>query len=393
KFKQNSFELPIVKLFGKNIHHLPLSNEIKNQINDLIGRALMSNQVEFFECKINILEEIRTYELRFTKCGYNRVVVIVRDISKRKTEEGKIKKLLDKERTLNQDLEFQNEMMARKEEELAQVNNRLVLQNENLFQTTRELRKSREKLKETLKVLEERNFELDQFVYKTSHDLRSPLSSVLGIINLMKIDREPGRQDEYVARIESSIQRLDVFIQSMLNFSRNHRAELKPERINYQQILEHCVEDLKYISHYKEIQIEWQIQGAHVDFQSDTQRIKIIFNNIISNAIKYQDFGKEDRYIRVNIQIVPEKTTIIFEDNGIGIEKEYLKDIYKMFFRATEESEGSGLGMYIVKQTVNKLKGKISIDSAGSGQGLTVKVDLPNHKKQKELAPPSPIEG
>ena len=385
KSKHNSFELPIVKLFGKNIQNLPLSSIIKQEALKLIRKSLNTNQVEFFECEIKVMEEIHQYEARFIKSGVDHVLLIVRDITKRKLEEEKIKELLEKERTLNQDLERQNEMLARKEEELAQANTQLIRQNESLSKTTHELRKSRENLKEALKTLEERNFELDQFVYKTSHDLRSPLSSVLGIINLMKIDTAPERSLEYIDRIESSILRLDDFIQSMLNYSRNNRVEIKPELIDYIEIVNNSINDLKYYKNFDSIRIHWEVSGEQVDFHSDALRIKIIFNNIISNAIKYQDLQKDDRHIRIKIYVAQDKTLLHFQDNGIGIEKEYLKNIYKMFYRATEEAEGSGLGLYIVKQTVDKLRGKIHIDSEGAQQGLRVEVELPNLKKVKKV--------
>ncbi|MDX2301500.1 MAG: PAS domain S-box protein [Microscillaceae bacterium] len=385
KNKHNSFELPIVKLFGKNIQNLPLSAEIKQEMINLIKKAIHSNQVEFFECEIKVQEEVHQYEARFIKSGSDLVLLIVRDITKRKHEEEKIKELFEKERTLNYDLEKQNEMLARKEEELAQANTQLILQNESLSNTTHELRKSRENLKEALKTLEERNFELDQFVYKTSHDLRSPLSSVLGIVNLMKIDKDPERLIEYIDRIESSILRLDDFIQSMLNYSRNNRVEIKAEPIDYVELVNHSIDDLKYYKNFDSIRIDWEISGEHIDFHSDALRVKIIFNNIISNAIKYQDLQKKDRFIRIKITVTNEKTYLCFQDNGIGIEREYLKNIYKMFYRATEEAEGSGLGLYIVKQTVDKLKGHIHIDSEGIHKGLTVEVNLPNLKKLKKI--------
>ena len=385
KSKHNSFEVPIVKLFGKNIKHLPLASPIKQEAQRLIRKALHTNQVEFFECEIKVMNAVHQYEARFIKSGLDQVLLIIRDITKRKLEEEKIKELLEKERTLNFNLEKQNEMLARKEEELAQANTQLVLQNESLSKTTHELRKSRENLKEALKTLEERNFELDQFVYKTSHDLRSPLSSVLGIINLMKIDTAPERTTEYMDRIESSILRLDDFIQSMLNYSRNNRVEIKPEPIDFIEIVNNSINDLKYYKNFDSIRIHWEVSGEQVDFHSDALRIKIIFNNIISNAIKYQDFQKTERNIRIKIHVKHDKTLLNFKDNGIGIEKEYLKNIYKMFYRATEEAEGSGLGLYIVKQTVDKLKGNIHIDSEGASQGLLVELELPNLKKEKKV--------
>jgi PAS domain S-box-containing protein len=239
---------------------------------------------------------------------------------------------------------------------------------------------AQEQLQETLKTLEERNFELDQFVYRTSHDLRSPLNSILGMVNLMKLDSDEQMLPEYINRIEGRINRLDDFINSMLSYSRNSRAELKNEKVDYRDIIEQCLEDLKYYKGFEDVKIDLEISGENNEFFSDVLRNKIVCNNLISNAIKYQDFDKQVRLLKIKVQIDSEKTCLCFIDNGIGIKPEYLQNISKMFFRATEEAEGTGLGMYIVKQTIDKLGGTISIHSEGHQKGVEVRVEIPNQK-------------
>lgn len=382
-FRLKDYEFKVIpnNPIGKSVLDVDFPKKVKNRIIGVIRNALQSGLVEFYEVELPIDNYILHYEARFVKCATNEVLVIVRDISKRKQEETKIIELLEKERCLNHNLEVQNEKLAMQEKELAIANEQLVLQNENLSKTTKELRVSREKLKEALRTLEERNFELDQFVYKTSHDLRSPLTSILGIINLIKLEKDQSYFMDYTHMIEGRILRLDDFIQSMLHYSRNNRSDLQTEKIDYHNILEECLDDLKYYKHFDSIEKKWHIEGQDTAFFSDILRLKILFANIISNAIKYQDFDKKHRFIEVRIKVETEKTILIFSDNGIGIEEAYLKDIYKMFYRATEASEGSGLGLYIVKQTVDKLKGQIVMLSAGNKAGLEISIELPNRKK------------
>ncbi len=385
KSRQDEKNTPVLQVLGNDVQYLAVDNEVKQEILRRIQEAIEHDRVSFYEWEMLVEGRKRSYEARFLKSGQNHAVMVIRDISQRKQEELRVKELLDNERKLNQNLERQNEKLANKEEELAQANRQLVLQNESLSRTTQELIRSKESLKHALKALEERNFELDQFVYKTSHDLRSPLSSILGIVNLMKMDDHPDRVREYTERIESSVLRLDAFIQSMLSYSRNNRSEVNSEKIDYKQIINHCLDDLQYYKNFDKIRIDWQIEGEEVEFHSDPLRLKIVFNNIISNAIKYQDFSKNVRFISIQVKVYPDKTHMEFKDNGIGVEKEFLKDIYKMFYRATEEAEGSGLGLYIVKQTVDKLGGFITIESEGIGQGLRVKVEIPSQKTLKQV--------
>jgi PAS domain S-box-containing protein len=371
---------PNTKMVGRNVLDFAIPKKIKNRFLNLIAQAKNSQEVAFYEFEIPMFRQSHVFETRFINSGENRILVIVRDITKRRYEEHKVKELLSQAQLLNENLETQNQKLAQQEEKLAQVNLHLRQQNQTLEQAKDDLLHSQNQLQETLKTLEERNFELDQFVYKTSHDLRSPLSSVLGIIHLLNIEPDAERIPEYINRIEGRILRLDDFIQSMLHYSRNNRAEAKIQLIHLDELVDECLEDLKFYKNFDQVEINSQIIVDDTDFCSDLLRLKIIFANLISNAIKYQDFDKTQRHINIIVQAKKEKIVFSIDDNGIGIAPEYLENIYNMFFRATEASEGSGLGLYIVKQTIDKLQGIIQIKSEGLGKGLQVQVEIPNLK-------------
>jgi signal transduction histidine kinase len=109
-------------------------------------------------------------------------------------------------------------------------------------------------------------------------------------------------------------------------------------------------------------------------FYSDRWRLKVILNNIISNAIRYRN-GR-DPVIKVNVDVTDQGAAVSIEDNGKGIAKEHLKNVFRMFYRATDDGAGSGLGLYIVKETIDKLNGSILIDSE-EGKGTTVRLLIP----------------
>ncbi len=368
------------KIKGKHFGELPLPDYIKDRIEQLTKEVQQRREVIVEEFEFLLLRQQRAFEMRFIRSGKDRILVIARDTTKRRQEENRIRELLTQAQQLNKNLELQNERLALQEEQLAQANTSLVEQNEYLENTKNALLESQTQLQDTLKTLEERNFELDQFVYKTSHDLRSPLSSVLGIIHLLNIEPDSSRIPDYIRRIEGRILRLDDFIQSMLHYSRNNRSEVKSQLIHFDDLLEDCIDDLKFYKNFDQVSINMQEAHFPKNFYSDPVRIKIIFANLISNAIKYQDYEKTQRYINISVQSAQEKALLLVEDNGIGVDIAYLENIYNMFFRATEASEGSGLGLYIVKQTVDKLKGTIQIHSEGLGKGLLVRVEIPNLK-------------
>ena len=114
------------------------------------------------------------------------------------------------------------------------------------------------------------------------------------------------------------------------------------------------------------------------DFRTDKWRIAEIFRNLISNSIKYRDFEKLNAEININVQINAERAVILFSDNGIGISTADQSKIFDMFYRASIQSDGSGLGLYIVKNAVEKLGGLLKITSQ-LGKGTTFELKLPNH--------------
>lgn len=265
-----------------------------------------------------------------------------RDISSRKKNEEKV-------RVLNEGLISQNWKLATQEEEL----------------------------KATLEELSERNFELDQLMYKTSHDLRSPLSSILGLVNLAHLDSNKENHIAYFNKIEGRIKKLDEFIKSMLNYARVNRSEVTYEQINLPELINSSVAELQYQESFSSLKIIVSETNKNVIFKSDPFRIKIVIANVISNAFKYYN-PMIKSYLKIGIHITPQAATIVFRDNGIGIKKEYAPRIFDMFYRATEKSQGSGLGMYIVKQAIDKLKGSIKVKSVFA-KGTTIEIIVPNN--------------
>jgi signal transduction histidine kinase len=222
------------------------------------------------------------------------------------------------------------------------------------------------------------NSELDRFVYSASHDLRAPLMSVKGLLNMIKIDPDRKNVDHYLNLIERSVGKLDHFISDIINYSRNSRMDLMPKEINFHDLLQESIDSLKFMDGADKVRSIRDITIA-APFYSDYSRLLIIFNNIISNAVRYRDSWKEDSWLKVDIATTTEHAIIQFSDNGVGIADEYVEKIFKMFFRANADSKGSGLGLYIVKSACEKLNGTIQVNSK-LGEGTTFRIQIPNSK-------------
>jgi len=108
---------------------------------------------------------------------------------------------------------------------------------------------------------------------------------------------------------------------------------------------------------------------------SDPTRLQIIFNNLISNACRYSDLAKNESFVEINITHSADSTQIEVSDNGIGIAPRYMDKIFDMFYRATNTSDGSGIGLYIVREAIHKLGGIINVDSK-LGEGTAFHMEL-----------------
>ena len=231
--------------------------------------------------------------------------------------------------------------------------------------------------------LKQTNFELDSFVYRASHDLRAPLRSVLGLLNLIRMESAETQKAAYINLAEKSINKLDSFILDLTNFSRNSRMEVQREEIDFQEVISECLDNLKYMEHADKVDVRVEISEEN-PFMSDVGRMSILFQNLISNAIKYHRLSA-DSYVKIKVLTNEEGASIEVSDNGKGIQAEYLSRIFEMFFRASEDSYGSGLGLYITRQVVEKLGGKIEVDSVYN-EGSSFRVFLPQ-PENSEITP------
>lgn len=221
------------------------------------------------------------------------------------------------------------------------------------------------------------NTELDKFVYSVSHDLRAPLTTMLGLVDYSREITDKEHMLECLGMLTESIKKLDGFILDILHYSRNSRIELVKEEINFREMLKDFMILPKFLNpDAPDVKIKLEIDDA-IPFYSDKYRVGVVLNNLVSNAIRYKNHDAETHTIHINVNISDLGARVIIKDNGIGISKEHHQRIFDMFFRVSEDSVGSGLGLYIVKEAIDKLKGNIEIESE-VGKGTTFRVYIPH---------------
>lgn len=242
------------------------------------------------------------------------------------------------------------------------------------FDVTEKMQAEQE-LERQNKELLKANHELDNFVYKFSHDLRGPLTSLLGLVNLARACDEEAELTQTLDLQERSVTKLDNYVKLIGEFTRNARSPVTHELVDLQELLDEC------LTHYgpaaREQHIELSGEAKAENCHADLSRLRIILNNLMSNAIKYYDPNKDKRTLQLELARENGTITLLVRDNGRGIPSEHVPKAFDMFYRAHSNSVGSGLGLYIVKETVEKMKGQVELTSE-EGAFTQFLVQIPN---------------
>lgn len=238
-----------------------------------------------------------------------------------------------------------------------------------------ELKKTQKTIVTKNQELQKLNNELDNFVYRVSHDLRGPLLSIKGLVSLiLSVEELDDNLLEYIHLIDTSTTRLDGTIQEILEFSRNARLEIHRETFNIHDMVQGIFDDLRFAS---EDQLTMTYESLCGDtIYSDKYRLSTLLKNIIGNAVKYRKTGINDSYVHFKMAETDQKIIISVEDNGEGIAEENIGKIFKMFYRGSNTGIGTGLGLYICKEIVDKLGGSLEVVSK-FGEGSKFMITLP----------------
>jgi PAS domain S-box-containing protein len=223
------------------------------------------------------------------------------------------------------------------------------------------------------------NEELDNFVYRVSHDLRAPITSVLGLTDLLlNHEKEPEKQRKMLRMIQTSLQKQDKFIRDILDYSRNARLQVKREAVHIEELTKEIIAQMAPAGQAEGISVN-VIQKGEGTLYTDRYRMGIILSNLLSNSFKYKKFWQQPggAWVEVLLELKGTDALLRVRDNGMGIRDAYVPRVFDMFYRATADKPGSGLGLYIVKETVARLKGKVSLSSE-LNVGTEVCIELPD---------------
>lgn len=252
---------------------------------------------------------------------------------------------------------------------------------------TDELSKAHDHLQRTLEtnrqqtlIIKNKNSELDSFFQRISHDLKGPISSILGLTMLAKVEVRDKHALDFFQRQQIQIERISNIVNGLVRLTRLNDAALRTEMIDFNKMINDCIASFHSLPNFSKILFKKQVE-PDIEFYSEWTLLNGIVQNLIENSIKYA--RDEDAYVSVTVRAESEWIVLQVEDNGQGIPAEAQPSIFEMFYRATRDKTGSGLGLYILKRSVDRLKGTVEIKS-DVGTGTTFTVRLPSMEETAE---------
>lgn len=278
-------------------------------------------------------------------------------------------------------LKEQRKVLLHKNKELSEYKKYLEMR---VMSRTAELKDSYEQLIEEMtlrKIIEEqlttRNKELDTFVYKASHDLKGPLASLIGVTNIARLDLTDPMSVKYMEMISDSAQKLNFTLSNLLEVTKIKYMDAEVKEVDFKILVEKVMAPLQKRIEQEQITIKLSIQQPY-PFFSDPFLISTFLQNLLDNAIMYKTTHTA-AFVAIDIIDKQGSVEIMVTDNGQGIEKSVQSKVFDMFFRHNLQAKGSGLGLYIVKNCVEKLNGALALLSEPE-VGTEVKITLPNLK-------------
>lgn len=239
-----------------------------------------------------------------------------------------------------------------------------------------DLYSTRRALDKKVDELEKSNHELSRFIYSASHDLRAPVASALGLIRVARHEVQDPTAIDYFDKLEHTTKELDTFVSNIIDYYKNSKQKEVMEELSFEDLMEDVLETVKSHLGSTNTLIDTEINQQNA-FKGDPYRLRIILSQLISNAIKFKKEDQESARIKVRISADLDEARVEVEDSGVGILKEHMHKVFQIFFKSNDNRSGSGIGLYIVKEALDKMGGSIAVESK-PGDGTLFSIKIPN---------------
>ncbi len=321
-------------------------------------------------------------------------VVYLMRVNSIKKQKLKLQKLVEEQskeiRSQNNELVLRNEQLNHQYEEILKSREEIAVKNDDLREMHEKLQtvnsvleakvqKRTEQLNNTIEQLNESIHKLDKFLANTSNELDAPIKSIQGFLTVLKLNNSPEKNMTLLQQLDHNILQIELIKKQLEDFSKNSKSGFKYEKINIKKLADEVIHGLSLNFDISNFSISNKIDKSAEIF-SDADRLKIVFSNVIGNALGFYDEKKKDHLIELFSDENVANWSIHIKDNGIGIKKNSLQKLFQMYYRSNGNSHGAGLGLFVSKEILTNLQSSISIDST-LGKETEVIISFPKAKR------------
>ena len=256
----------------------------------------------------------------------------------------------------NQQLSFQHQQILDTQQQLEEMNEELQVFNHQLEELVKE---RTDKIQMTTEALQIAKEELELFMYRVSHDFRGPLATLTGLAMVGKTETNDATAHLFFSKTEHTAYKMGKMLDKLTMVNLISNKEVEQNSIDFDELIKDIIDKISSEKAPVNVTISFQDK----DFFTDPDLLRVILFNLLENAFQFQKIASQEHQVNITLEKQEGFVKIIVEDNGMGIPKEYQQKMFDMFFRASETSQGNGLGLYIVRKAVEKLQGEIVVES------------------------------
>jgi signal transduction histidine kinase len=229
-----------------------------------------------------------------------------------------------------------------------------------------------------IKDLKQVNDLVERFIYSCSHELKSPIASMQGLLEIMKYHPLHSETSKCIDMMEVCTQRMSKLMQTLEEYMINAKREVHLENVRGQALITGVLDQFHSTLEKQNVQIKTVVRQTS-SWVTDARRINLVLSNLVANALTFQDPEKKEKKVLIRLNVGSRKSLLEVADNGIGIPKNMQSKVFDLFYRGHDQSQGPGLGLFLVQNIASTLKSTVSIHSTEK-VGTSFKLISPNYQ-------------
>ena len=218
---------------------------------------------------------------------------------------------------------------------------------------------------------------LERFIYSCSHELKSPIASMQGLLDIIKYHPLHSETSTCLSMMSVCVERMTNLMHSLEEYMNNEKQEIFLERAGGEATINRVLDQFQASLDKQQIKVKTVIHQSS-PWVIDVKRVNLVLSTLVSNAVAFQDPDKKEKTLLIRLNVAKTKSVLEVSDNGIGIPLERQDKIFDLFYRGHDHSQGSGLGLFLVKKIVSKMDAKVTVKSS-ERIGTSFKIATPNY--------------